>query len=98
MPMKGPREFSNHFPTRRREPGLGPGLCFGCGPRLAVTVLGALLSTSVLMAAEVTVANDSAGNSGTVQIEAGFVAGEAAAAWLTSPCAGNVVAAQVEWR
>jgi len=96
--MKDQREFSNHFPTRCREPGLGPGLCFSLGPCLAAAMIGALLSTSVLMAAEITVANDSAGNSGNVQIEAGFVAGEAAAAWVTSPCAGNVVAAQVEWR
>ena len=95
--MKDQREFSNHFPMRRRERGLGPGFCSSFGPCHAAAMLGALLSTSVLMAAEVTVANDSAGNSGAVQIEAGVVAGEAAAAWLTSPCAGNVVAAQVEW-
>src|ERR1700746_2210761 len=98
MPMKDQREFSNHFPTRRREPELGPGLHFSFRPCLVAAMLGALLSPSVLMAAQMTVANDSAGNSGTVQIEAVFVADEAAAAWLTSPCAGNVVAAQVEWR
>jgi uncharacterized repeat protein (TIGR01451 family) len=47
---------------------------------------------------EVTVQNDSlmAGDSGAIQ--AGFVAGEKAAAWLTSPCGGNIVAAQVYWQ
>ena len=49
-------------------------------------------------AAEVTVQNDSltAGATGNVQV--GFVAGESAAAWLTSPCDGNIVAVQVFWR
>jgi uncharacterized repeat protein (TIGR01451 family) len=50
------------------------------------------------LASEVTVQNDSLadGDSGTIQ--AGFVAGEEAAAWLTSPCTGNIVAAQIFWR
>ena len=49
-------------------------------------------------AVEVVVKNDSlaAGQSGNIQ--AGFVAGESAAAWLTSPCNGNIVAVQVFWR
>ena len=47
---------------------------------------------------EVTIQNDSLsdGSSGTIQ--AGFVAGEKAASWLTTPCDGNVVAVQVFWR
>jgi uncharacterized repeat protein (TIGR01451 family) len=47
---------------------------------------------------EVTVQNDSLGNGGQGTIEAGFVANEKAAAWLTSPCDGNVVAVDVFWR
>ena len=47
---------------------------------------------------EVTVQNDSLGNGGQGTIEAGFVAGESAAAWLTSPCGGNVVAVDIFWR
>lgn len=49
-------------------------------------------------AAEMTVQNDSliGGASGTVQ--AGFDPGESAAAWMTSPCDGSIVAAQVLWR
>jgi len=47
---------------------------------------------------EVTVQNDSLANDSSGTIQAGFVAGEKAAAWLTSPCAGNIVAAQVFWR
>lgn len=49
-------------------------------------------------AAEVTVKNDSlqGGDQGNMQL--GFVAGERAAAWLTSPCNGDVVAVQVFWR
>jgi len=41
---------------------------------------------------EVTVQNDSLDNGGSGTIEAGFVANEKAAAWLTSPCDGNIVA------
>ncbi len=49
-------------------------------------------------AQETTVQNDSlaGGDQGTIQ--AGFIAGESAAAWLTSPCNGNIVAVQVFWR
>jgi uncharacterized repeat protein (TIGR01451 family) len=47
---------------------------------------------------EVTVQNDSLGNGGQGTIEAGFVANEKAAAWLTSPCEGNIVAIDIVWR
>lgn len=50
------------------------------------------------MAAEVTVQNDSLSDFGTAVIVGGFVVGEKAAAWLTSPCNGNVRAVQVFWR
>ena len=49
-------------------------------------------------AAEVTVQNDSLAKGGQGTIQAGFVAGESAASWLTSPCDGNIVAVQVFWR
>lgn len=49
-------------------------------------------------AAEVTVQNDSLAPGGTGTIQAGFGEGERAAAWLTSPCNGNIVAVQVFWR
>ena len=47
---------------------------------------------------EVTVQNDSLTDNSTGTIQAGFVPGEKAAAWLTTPCDGNIVAAQVFWR
>ena len=47
---------------------------------------------------EVTVQNDSLDNGGSGTIEAGFVANEKAAAWLTSPCDGNIVAVDIFWR
>lgn len=52
----------------------------------------------MLPAAEVVVQNDSlvGGNQGVIQ--AGFDPGESGAAWLTSPCDGNIVAAQIFWR
>ncbi|MEO5626180.1 MAG: hypothetical protein ABIQ70_09260 [Dokdonella sp.] len=49
-------------------------------------------------ATEVTVKNDSLANNAGGAIILGFAAGEGAASWLTSPCDGNIVAAQVFWR
>ena len=48
-------------------------------------------------AAEMTVQNDSLTNFGSAVIQAGFVAGEKGASWLTSPCDGNIVAVQIFW-
>ena len=48
-------------------------------------------------ATEITVQNDSFQSGGTVAVESGFVTNESAAAWLTSPCNGNIVAVQVFW-
>ena len=56
------------------------------------------LATRFAWSTEVTVKNDSLANNSSGVIDAGFIGGEAAAAWLTSPCAGNIVAAQVLWR
>jgi len=60
-------------------------------------LLAATLATAA-QAAEVTVQNDSLTDNSSGTIQAGFVAGEKAAAWLTSPCDGNIVAAQIFWR
>jgi hypothetical protein len=49
------------------------------------------------MAQETAVQNDSVKDGDTVAIQAGFIAGESAAAWLKSPCKGHVVAVQVFW-
>ena len=46
---------------------------------------------------EVTIQNDSLVNFGNAAIVWGFVAGEAAGSWLTTPCTGNLVAVQVFW-
>lgn len=51
-----------------------------------------------LPAAEITIQNDSVTDFTTAVIVTGFVANERAAAWLTTSCAGNIVAAQVFWR
>src|SRR4051794_15767555 len=58
----------------------------------------ALAFASCALANEVTVQNDSLANGDSGAIQAGFVAGEEAAAWLSSPCTGNIVAAQIFWR
>lgn len=50
------------------------------------------------MAAEVTLQNDSVTDFSQAVIVTGFLAGGGAGSWLTSPCNGNLVAAQVFWR
>jgi hypothetical protein len=57
----------------------------------------ATLTAGQVSAAEMTLQNDSLTNLGTAIIEAGFVAGEKGASWLTSPCNGNIVAVQIFW-
>ncbi|HEY6941739.1 hypothetical protein [Dokdonella sp.] len=49
-------------------------------------------------AAEVTIKNDSLTDFGSAAIVWGFVTGEMAGSWLTSPCDGNLVAVQIFWR
>ncbi len=51
-----------------------------------------------LTAAEVTLQNDSLVEFSQAVIVTGFLAGGGAGSWLTSPCNGNLVAAQVFWR
>lgn len=68
-----------------------------------LSVFGAFLTLlaaegPLARAAEVTVQNDSLTGGQTGAIQAGFAAGERAAAWLTSPCNGSIVAVQVFWR
>jgi hypothetical protein len=76
-------------------------------PRSAVStdLRRALASALLLVAAlapargdEVTVQNDSVIDFGQVAIQLGFAADERAAAWLTSPCDGEIVAVQMYWR
>jgi len=64
-------------------------------PALAGAV--ALLLGPLAAAEEVVVKNDSLQNGGSGAIQAGFDPGESAAAWLTAPCDGNIVAVQVLW-
>ena len=59
--------------------------------------VAASLAAGSAWSTEITVKNDSLVNNSAGVVEAGFVAGEKAGAWLTSPCAGNIVAAQVLW-
>ncbi|MGB0133806.1 hypothetical protein [Dokdonella sp.] len=49
-------------------------------------------------AAEVTVQNDSLTDFSTGVVQAGFITSEIGASWLTSPCTGNIIAAQIFWR
>ncbi len=57
-----------------------------------------MLPATNVNAAEVVVKNDSLADGGTAALQLGFVAGETAAAWLTAPCSGSIVAVQVFWR
>lgn len=56
------------------------------------------LASACAGAAEVTVKNDSLTDFGTAAIVWGFVEGEKAASWLTSPCNGTLRAVQIFWR
>ena len=64
------------------------------------TVLGvamAMAPCAALRAGETTIKNDSVADFSTATIVTGFVAGEKAASWLTSPCTGKLRAAEVLW-
>ncbi|HEX4954058.1 MAG TPA: hypothetical protein VF017_11765 [Thermoanaerobaculia bacterium] len=47
---------------------------------------------------EMTIQNDSVTDFSQVAIQVGFASNEQAAAWLTSPCDGDIVAVQIFWR
>lgn len=64
---------------------------------LGLGFMFAVIGATRALAVEQTVQNDSFVSGGSAIIEAGFVANESAAAWLTSPCNGNIVAVQVGW-
>lgn len=66
--------------------------------RAAFALVLAAALTANAAASEVTLKNDSLSNFGNATIIAGFVGGEMAGSWLTSPCDGNLVAAQIFWR
>jgi len=76
------------LPARHREALWLPLLIFAT----LVTFAGAVT------AAEVTVQNDSLVDGASANVVPGFATGERAAAWLTSPCTGNIVALQIFWR
>jgi uncharacterized repeat protein (TIGR01451 family) len=65
-------------------------------PRALPCVL--LLGAVGARAAEITIQNDSVTNFSTAVIVTGFTSTEKAAAWLTTPCAGNLRAVQILWR
>jgi hypothetical protein len=60
-------------------------------------LLAAWLPASAATAQQVVVQNDSVVNFAQVAIQAGFVANEQAAAWLTSPCDGDLINVQILW-
>lgn len=62
-----------------------------------ILALGMCLSGAA-DAVEITIKNDSLVDFGQAAIVWGFVSGEKAASWLTSPCDGDLVALQVFWR
>jgi hypothetical protein len=72
----------------RRTPG---------GARALVLFLSVLVS-GLAQAEEVVIQNDSLSGGDTGAIQVGFVAGESAAAWLSSPCDGDIVEVQVFWQ
>ena len=65
--------------------------------RVATVVAAIGGVTCAGVADEVSVQNDSLQDGQTGAIQAGFIGGESAAAWLTSPCDGSIVAVQVLW-
>ena len=67
-------------------------------PTRFLFMVAVTLAARFAWSTEVTVKNDSLANNTSGVINSGFAGGEMAAAWLTSPCAGNIVAAQVLWR
>jgi uncharacterized repeat protein (TIGR01451 family) len=60
--------------------------------------LATAFACTCVSAVEQTVKNDSLTDGANGAIVYGFVANEAAASWLTSPCNGNIRAVQVFWR
>jgi hypothetical protein len=65
---------------------------------LSVTAAALLAAASIAGADEIVVQNDSVEDGDSVAIQVGFIAQESAAAWLTSPCDGTIVAVQVFWQ
>ncbi len=66
--------------------------------RAGLVAIVALAAGTLANAEEVVVKNDSVVDGSAVAIQAGFVSGESAAAWLTSPCDGDIVAVQIFWK
>jgi hypothetical protein len=57
-----------------------------------------LATVSPAAGQEIVVQNDSVMDLGTAAVQAGFAENERAAAWLTTPCAGQVTKVQVAWQ
>ena len=66
--------------------------------KLKIVTLSIMAVIQTASAVEITVQNDSLTDFGQGAIQSGFVAGEIGATWLTAPCDGVIVAAQVFWR
>lgn len=64
---------------------------------VSLGLVAGLASAAPARGAEVVVQNDSLKDGDTGAIQAGFIAGESASAWLKSPCKGKIVAVQVLW-
>lgn len=67
--------------------------------RLAAAVVACLAATATAptRGGTVELKNDSVIDFGTVAIQSGFVADERGAAWLTSPCGGEIVSVRILW-
>lgn len=66
--------------------------------RIVISALAMALACTAASAAEVTIRNDGLNDFGSAAIVWGFVPGEKAASWLTSPCDGTLRAVQIFWR
>lgn len=74
------------------------GTFLGCSRAVSLATVAMFSLIDSASAQETVVKNDSVVDGSTAAIQAGFDEGETAAVWLTSPCAGRIVAVQVFWR
>lgn len=68
-----------------------------CGLFIFFVAVNCLFLGASVSAQEVILQNDTVTDFGNATIQAGFVGGEAASAWLTSSCDGSMVAVQILW-
>ena len=67
-------------------------------PLVLLLLLITLVPDSAAVGQEVILKNDSVSDFSEAIIVTGFVSGEKAAAWLTTPCEGHIVRVQIFWR